>query len=119
LAAWVVPGALLAALLCLVVSWGFSSYVSLFGGFSRTYGSFGALVVLLLWFYFSFFAILLGAELNAELEHELVPDSTADGPDRLGRRGARMADRVAAWEGDGANPPTPGADGRTGAEGRR
>ncbi len=92
---WTAPGALLALALWLISSIAFSYYVGLAGNFARIYGSFGALIILMLWYYLSFFVVLLGAEVNAELEHEMVPDTTVGAPRRLGHRGATMADHVA------------------------
>lgn len=65
---WVIPGALLATLLWLIASWGFSFYVSNFGSYGEVYGSISAVVVLLLWLFLTSFIILLGAELNSEIE---------------------------------------------------
>lgn len=65
---WVLPGALLATLLWLIASWGFSYYVSNFGSYGEVYGSISAVVVLLLWLFLTSFIILLGAELNSEIE---------------------------------------------------
>lgn len=66
---WVFPGALLATLLWLLASWGFSFYVKNFGSYGEVYGSISAVVVLMLWLYITSFIILLGAELNAEIEY--------------------------------------------------
>lgn len=91
---WVSWGAGLATLLWIIGSALFSYYVANFGSYNETYGSVGAVVILLMWFYLSAFIILIGAELNAEMEHQTAQDSTA-GPDRpLGQRGARMADTL-------------------------
>lgn len=65
---WVFPGALLATLLWLIASWGFSFYVQNFGSYGEVYGSISAVVVLLLWLFISSFIILIGAELNSEIE---------------------------------------------------
>lgn len=65
---WVLPGALLATLLWLIASWGFSYYVSNFGSYGEVYGSISAVVVMLLWLFLTSFIILLGAELNSEIE---------------------------------------------------
>jgi membrane protein len=67
-ARWVFSGALLTSLLWLAISALFSYYVSHFGSFHRTYGALGGVVVLLLWFYWSAFLVLLGAEITAALE---------------------------------------------------
>jgi len=66
---WITPGSLLATLLWLVASLTVSYYVSKFGNYTATYGVIGGVMVLMLWFYVSGIAILVGAELNAEIEH--------------------------------------------------
>jgi membrane protein len=89
---WVTLGSVAALIVWLAGSGLFSLYVRTFGRYSDTYGALGAAIVLLLWFYLSAFAILLGAEINAETEHQTAEDSTI-GPDRpLGQRRAWMAD---------------------------
>lgn len=69
---WVLPGAILATVLWLIASWGFSFYVSNFGSYGEVYGSISAVVVMLLWLFISSFIILLGAELNSEIEKLLI-----------------------------------------------
>jgi len=92
---WLTPGSTIATLLWLVATLGFGFYVSNFGSYNATYGSLGAVVVLLMWLYLSAYVLLLGAELNAELEHQTARDTT-EGPERpMGERGAEMADTVA------------------------
>ena len=92
---WLTPGSIVATLLWLAVTLGFAFYVSNFGSYNATYGSLGAVVVLLMWLYLSAYVLLLGAELNSELEHQTARDTTI-GPDKpLGQRGATMADTVA------------------------
>ena len=66
---WLTPGSVLATLLWLVFSLGFKFYVSNFASYNETYGAIGGVIVLLLWFYTSGLAILIGAELNSEIEH--------------------------------------------------
>ncbi len=66
---WITPGALLATALWLVASIGFKVYVTRFSDYNATYGSLGGVIVLMLWFYISGLAILVGAEMNAEIEH--------------------------------------------------
>jgi membrane protein len=67
---WVSPGGLLATLIWILASLGFSFYVSSFGSFGETYGSFAGVIVLLLWLYLTSLAVVLGATLNAELERQ-------------------------------------------------
>ncbi|MGF1629492.1 MAG: YihY/virulence factor BrkB family protein [Kiloniellaceae bacterium] len=92
---WLTPGAIVATLLWLVSSLLFSFYVANFANYNETFGSIGAVVVLLLWFYISAFAVCIGAEINAELERQTYRDTTT-GPIRpIGRRGAYVADTTA------------------------
>jgi len=92
---WVSWGAVLATVLWLLASAGFSLYVRYFGSYNETYGSLGAVVVLMMWFFISAYIVLLGAELNAESEHQTARDSTAGGDQPMGERGAHVADTVA------------------------
>jgi membrane protein len=66
---WITPGAVVATLLWFVVSLVFKVYVTNFTNYNATYGAVGAVIVLMLWFYISALAVLIGAELNAEIEH--------------------------------------------------
>ncbi|HEY8550165.1 MAG TPA: YhjD/YihY/BrkB family envelope integrity protein [Vicinamibacterales bacterium] len=66
---WITPGAVLGTVLWFLASLGFKYYVSNFGDYTATYGAIGGVMVLLLWFYLSGLAILVGAEMNAEIEH--------------------------------------------------
>jgi membrane protein len=98
---WISVGALAATALWLAGSLAFSAYVENFGSYDETYGSLGAVVILLLWFFVSAYCVCLGAELNSELEHQTRRDSTT-GPARpQGARGAYVADH---WV--GSNPGT-------------
>ena len=67
--AWVTPGAAVATVLWLLASLGFKFYVANFTDYNASYGAVGGVIVLLLWFYVSGIAILVGAELNSEIEH--------------------------------------------------
>ena len=67
---WVSPGAIAATVLWIVASVAFSLYVQHFGSYDKTFGSLGAVVILLMWFYISAYVVCLGAELNAELERQ-------------------------------------------------
>ena len=66
---WITPGAVVATALWLVASLAFRVYVTRFADYNATYGAIGGVMVLLLWFYVSSLAILVGAEMNAEIEH--------------------------------------------------
>lgn len=102
---WISPGSLLAALLWLALTLGFSTYVANVGKFNATYGSLGAVVALLTWLYLSSYVLLFGAELNAELEHQTEIDTTTGATRPMGTRRAWVADHVV---GDPvADPPTP------------
>jgi len=79
---WISSGAVIGTALWLIASLGFSFYVSHFGNYNKTYGSLGAVVVLLLWFVLSAYILLLGAEINSIIEHHPA------------ERGDRMAERL-------------------------
>lgn len=92
---WVSWGSALATGSWIAASALFSVYVANFGSYDETYGSLGAIVVLLFWLYLTAYVIMLGAELNAELEHQTAKDTTR-GPGRpMGQRDAYVADTVA------------------------
>ena len=91
---WASPGAVVASVFWVLGSALFSIYVSKFGGYDKTYGSLGAVVVFLLWLYLSAYVILLGAELNAEMERQTLKDTTQGKPKPLGQRDAYAADTV-------------------------
>ena len=74
----------------------FSFYAANFGNFNATYGSLGAVIGFMTWLWISAIVILLGAELNAEIEHQTARDTTTGHPKPLGTRGAHMADSVGA-----------------------
>jgi membrane protein len=96
---WVTPGSLLAVVVWVIASIGFSIYTSNFGRYNETYGSLGAVVVLMLWLYISAYVVIAGAELNAELERQTRADTTRGRAEPLGRRGAYAADTVGASTG--------------------
>jgi len=93
---WVSWGAVAATVLWIVASALFSLYVGRFATYDKSYGSLGAVVVLLMWLYLSAFVVLFGAQLNAEIEHQTARDSTTGSSRPLGQRGALMADTVGA-----------------------
>ncbi len=92
--AWVTWGSAVALAIWLAGSWGFSLYVENFASYNETYGSLGGVVVLLMWFFLTALAILLGAEINAEIELQTGVDTTVGPPQPRGRRGAMVADHT-------------------------
>ena len=91
---WVSWGAAVAVAMWLIGSALFSLYVTRFGNYNETYGAAGAVVILLMWFLLSSYAILIGAEINAEMERQTTRDTTAGSDKPLGARGAYAADTV-------------------------
>jgi membrane protein len=75
---WITPGSVFAVLVTIAVSLGFSFYVNNFGSYNKTYGSIGAVIVFLTWLYLTGFVIVVGGEINAEVEHA-APDGKAPG----------------------------------------
>lgn len=94
--AWTSPGALVATMLWIVASAGFALYTANFAKYNETYGSLGAVVVLMLWLYFSVLCVVFGAEINAEVERQTRDDTTRGRPMPLGSRDAEVADTVGA-----------------------
>lgn len=92
---WVTPGSLTAAVLWLAASVLFSLYVTKLAHYDLTYGPLAAVAGVMMWFWVTIYVVLLGAELNAELEMQTVLDSTEGPPKPLGKRGAYVADHVA------------------------
>jgi membrane protein len=80
----------LAALLLSLFFWDAGN----FGNYDKTYGSLGAAVGLMTWMWLSFVVILVGAELDAEMEHQTARDTTIGSAKPLGSRGSQVADTV-------------------------
>ena len=93
---WVSVGSVFAALTWIAVSVAFSWYLSKFADYNATYGSLGAVIGLMMWMWISTAVVLIGAELNSEIEHQTARDSTTGAEKPLGARGAVMADTVGA-----------------------
>lgn len=93
---WVTPGSLFAAVGWMLLTMGFSYYVTHSGTFAVNYGPSAAGIIVLVWFYLSALVFLFGGELNAELERQTAEDTTEGGDKPLGQRGAEAADEVAA-----------------------
>lgn len=91
---WATPGSALAAFLWLGGSLLFSWYVGNFGKYNQTYGSLGAAIGFMTWIWISTTIVLLGAQVNAEMEHQTAEDTTVGQPQPMGTRRARMADTV-------------------------
>ncbi len=96
---WVSWGSIVAALLWIGASMLFSWYVATFDTYNRAYGSLGAAIGFMIWLWISAVIILLGGELNAEMEHQTARDTTRGGSRPLGSRGAMMADHVGEAQG--------------------
>jgi membrane protein len=91
---WITPGSIAAAVSWLAVSGAFSWYLSNFADYQATYGSLGAAVGMMMWLWISVMVILVGAALNAEIEHQTARDTVSGRELPLGSRGATMADTV-------------------------
>lgn len=91
---WLSWGAALCGIVWGAASAGLVLYLENFGDYGKTYGSLGVVVLLLTWFYLGAFAVLLGGELNAEMEHQTERDTTKGKPKPMGERGAYVADTV-------------------------
>jgi membrane protein len=91
---WVTWGSVVGALLWIAASMLFSWYVATFDSYNKTYGSLGAAIGFMVWLWISAVIVLLGGELNAEMEHQTARDTTEGAAKPLGARGAMMADHV-------------------------
>lgn len=95
---WITPGSVIASAVWLVLTGAFGFYVADFGSYDATYGSLGAVIVFLTWLYLTSYVLLLGAELNAEMERQTKVDTTEGPPKPIGQRGSAVADRVVTPE---------------------
>ncbi|WP_245308912.1 YihY/virulence factor BrkB family protein [Aurantimonas sp. 22II-16-19i] len=91
---WVTFGAVLTASVWLIASIGFSWYLQNFANYNAMYGSLGAVVGFMMWVWISSLIFIVGAEINAEMEHQTAVDTTDPPAKPIGRRGARVADTV-------------------------
>ncbi len=89
---WASVGAIVGCLMWVVASAGFAFYVNNFGSYNESFGTLAGVIVLLMWFWISGFIILLGAELNAELEAQTRVDTTVGRDLPMGARDAKKAD---------------------------
>lgn len=91
---WVSAGAVIATVLWLLGSAAFSLYVNNFGSYNETYGALAGVIVLNLWLFLSSFVVLLGAEINSEMEAQTRKDTTKGPPEPMGQRHASKADNL-------------------------
>jgi membrane protein len=97
---WVSLGSVVVTVIWAAVSLLFSLYVDNFGSYDKTYGAIAGVIVLMLWLYLTCYLVLLGAEINAEAEHQTAVDTTEGSPEPMGRRDATVADEL-------PEPPVP------------
>jgi membrane protein len=86
---FITPGSVVGVIIWLIASWGFSMYVRNFGSYDANYGALGGVIVMLLWMWISSQVILLGAEINAVIEHR-SPEGKSPGQKRPGQGGPSM-----------------------------
>lgn len=107
---WVTPGAAIGVALWLAVSYGFSLYLSYFNSYSKTYGALGAVIILMLWFYLSGIAILVGGEINSEVEKAAAergdPTAKAEGERAPGDKSAELKDAPRSSNYDSDDSPS-------------
>ncbi|MDA3922165.1 MAG: YihY/virulence factor BrkB family protein [Salinisphaera sp.] len=107
---WVMVGAVIVTVFWILGSLAFSVYVAFSNSYSATYGSLGAVVVVLTWLYITVLIMLVGGEINAQIEFQTAEDTTVSGHKPMGERGAFVADNVARRADDidfDAEPPDP------------
>lgn len=97
---WVSLGSVVVTVIWALVSLLFSIYVNNFGSYNETYGAIAGVIVLMLWLQLTVFLVLLGAEINAETEHQTAADTTEGEPQPMGSRDAVVADEM-------PDPPVP------------
>jgi membrane protein len=93
---WASWGSGVATVLWILASIGFSIYATFFGNYNKTYGALAGVIILMFWLFLSAFVVLLGAELNTEMELQTARDTTAGPEQPMGERQAHAADHVAA-----------------------
>ena len=96
---WLTPGAIAACVIWILASIAFSLYVGNFGSYNQTFGSMAGVIILLMWLWISAFIVLLGAELNAEIEAQTAADSTVGPDEPMGARDAEKADHLGSAKG--------------------
>lgn len=91
---WSSWGAVIATVLWLIASILFTVFVTQFGSYQETYGALAGVIMLLLWFFITGFVVLIGAEINSEMEHQTRKDTTTGSTEPMGQRGAVKADTL-------------------------
>jgi membrane protein len=107
---WLTPGSILTVVVWLIASLLFSWYVTNFGSYNATYGSLGAIIGFMTWMWISVIILIVGAEINSEIEHQTARDSTTGPAKPLGARGATMADTVGKAASGGADETSDGRE---------
>jgi membrane protein len=92
---WVSGGSGIATLLWVLATVGFSLYANFFGNYNKTDGALAGVIILMFWLFLSAFVVLVGAELNTEMELQTAKDTTAGPTKPMGDRDAHAADHVA------------------------
>lgn len=92
---WITPGSAVAVVVIALVSLLFSYYTANFASYDATYGSLGAMIGMMTWIWLTMIVLIVGAELNSEMEHQTARDTTTGPDEPMGERGAKMADSVA------------------------
>jgi membrane protein len=92
---WASWGSGIATLLWILASVGFSIYANSFGNYNKTYGALAGVIILMFWLFLTAFVVLVGAELNTEMELQTVKDTTKGPQEPMGERGGHAADHVA------------------------
>jgi membrane protein len=92
---WVSPGSLVATLLWVLATIGFAIYATFFGNYNKTYGALAGVIILMFWLFISAYVVLVGAELNTEMELQTARDTTKGPEEPMGERGGHAADHVA------------------------
>src|SRR5215211_4326036 len=90
---WITPGAVVGVALWLLVSFAFKTYLDFFNSYSATYGTLGAVIILMLWFYFTGAAILVGGEVNSEIENEMAKQGAPEAKEK-GEKAPGQKERV-------------------------
>ena len=113
---WITPGALLAIVVILITSILFTWYAASFGSYNATYGSLGAIFSFMTWLWIMATIVIVGAELNSEIEHQTARDTTTGAPRPMGERGAVMADTLGQTYGSAPEFESPSLTVRSGKE---